>query len=84
MSGLSIWKVLTRRKILQLGGEDDSKLGRVLGPFDLTALGVGATLGVGVYVLAGNVARDQAGPSVVLSFLIAAAASFLAGISFKL
>lgn len=82
MSGLSIWKVLTRRKILQLG-EDDSKLGRVLGPFDLTALGVGATLGVGVYVLAGNVARDQAGPSVVLSFLIAAAASFLAGIAFE-
>lgn len=64
--------------------EESSKMGKVFGTFDLTALGVSATLGVGVYVLAGHVARDQAGPSVVLSFLIAAAASFLAGKSHQL
>ncbi|KAL3185704.1 hypothetical protein MRX96_028607 [Rhipicephalus microplus] len=46
--------------------------------FDVTAVGVAVSLGTGVYVLLPRVAREEAGPAVVLSFLVAAVASCLA------
>jgi len=55
------------------------KLKRVLNIFDLTALGIGSTLGCGVYVLAGTVAKSIAGPAVVLSFIVAAIVSSFSG-----
>ncbi|MGE5756631.1 MAG: amino acid permease [Planctomycetaceae bacterium] len=51
------------------GGE---RLHRVLGPVALTALGVGATIGAGIYVLTGEVAHNYSGPSMMLSFVLAA------------
>lgn len=74
----SLFAKLSRRKIVSTK-ESQSELRRVLTTFDLTFLGVGSTIGVGVYVLAGSVARNSAGPAVLLSFLVAAVASILAG-----
>lgn len=78
MAITSFWKALKRCKVLK-DNDNEIQLARVLNVLDLTALGVGSTLGLGVYVLAGSVAKTIAGPAVCLSFLVAAVASAFAG-----
>ncbi len=75
------WRQLFQRKSLdtllaEMAGEH--RLHRVLGPVSLTSLGVGATIGAGIFAMTGRVAAEDAGPAVVLSFVIAGVACALA------
>jgi len=64
------------------GGSKDPPLRRVLGPVDLTLLGIGAIIGTGIFVLTGQAAEAHAGPAVVLSMIIAGIASALAALCY--
>src|ERR1700694_3589757 len=48
----------------------DNRLHRVLGPVQLSALGVGAIIGTGIFVLTGVAAHDLTGPALMLSFVV--------------
>ncbi|XP_014242275.1 cationic amino acid transporter 4 [Cimex lectularius] len=60
----------------------DTPLKRCLNTFDITLLGVGHMVGAGIYVLTGTVARDLAGPGIVLSFIMAGMTSMLAALCY--
>jgi len=47
-------------------------LTRTLGPWGLTALGIGAVIGGGIFVITGQAAANHAGPAIMLSFVLAA------------
>jgi APA family basic amino acid/polyamine antiporter len=77
---------LFRRKSvadLQAEAEGDKRLHRALGPVNLTALGIGAIIGTGIFVLTGTVAAQNAGPAVVLSFVLAGLASVFAALCYS-
>ncbi|XP_017886270.1 cationic amino acid transporter 2-like isoform X1 [Ceratina calcarata] len=76
----SLYGTFSRKKEVNLS--QDTKLPRYLSTLDLTALGIGSTLGVGIYVLAGSVSKSIAGPAVIISFAIAAIASMFAGLCY--
>lgn len=72
----------TQKKHVDPKSLSQTELSRCLSIFDLTSLGIGSTLGAGIYVIAGEVARSVAGPAIVLSFFIAAVASILSGLCY--
>ncbi|XP_003218184.1 solute carrier family 7 member 14 [Anolis carolinensis] len=59
-----------------------TKLAQVLTTVDLVSLGVGSCVGTGMYVVSGLVAKEMAGPGVIVSFIIAAVASILSGVCY--
>ncbi|GAA0249414.1 amino acid permease [Rhodanobacter caeni] len=79
-----IAKLIRHKSIEHLQAEAGQRgdFRRVLGLWQLTAIGVGAIVGVGIFVLAGQQAAANAGPAVVLSFLIAGLGSACAALAY--
>lgn len=59
-----------------------NRLRRILGPGQLTALGVGAIIGTGIFILTGVAAHDRTGPALMLSFVMAGLACVFAALCY--
>ena len=64
------------------GDEPEYKLKKRLTALDLTVFGVGVVIGAGIFTVAGRAASTQAGPAVVISFLVAAVCCGLAALCY--
>ena len=76
---------LFRTKPLSLLLEEmkgENRLRRILGPVQLTALGVGAIIGTGIFILTGVAAHDRTGPALMLSFVLAGLACVFAALCY--
>ena len=60
----------------------ENRLRRVLGPVQLSSLGVGAIIGTGIFVLTGQAAHDKTGPALMLSFVSAGIACIFAALCY--
>jgi APA family basic amino acid/polyamine antiporter len=75
--------LLSRKPLADLQAEADrGLLRRSLGPWNLTALGIGSIIGTGIFVLTGTAASQNAGPSLVLSMIISAVGCGLSGLCY--
>jgi basic amino acid/polyamine antiporter, APA family len=77
-------KRLFARKTIKSMNEDNETAGykRDLGLWDLISIGVGGIIGAGIFVLTGRAAADNAGPGIVISYMIAGAISTLASLCY--
>jgi APA family basic amino acid/polyamine antiporter len=60
----------------------ESRLRRILGPVQLTSLGVGAIIGTGIFVLTGVAAHDKTGPALMVSFVVSGLACVFAALCY--
>src|SRR5262245_12706969 len=65
-----------------LGEAKSDQLRRVLGPWALIGLGIGAIIGAGIFVATGNAAREKAGPALMVSYMLAGFVCLLAALCY--
>jgi basic amino acid/polyamine antiporter, APA family len=75
--------LFTKKSLTELQAEAErGMLRRSLGPWNLTALGIGSIIGTGIFVLTGTAASQNAGPALVLSMIISAVDCAFAGLCY--
>jgi len=75
-------RVKPLQRILAEGADDKHGLRRSLGPWALTAMGIGPIIGTGIFVLTGVASATRAGPSLTISFIVAGIVSALAALCY--
>ncbi|HEX7370825.1 MAG TPA: amino acid permease, partial [Rhodanobacteraceae bacterium] len=79
---MTFWKQLWTTKPVEVETAGHNELKRTLGPWALTALGIGAIVGTGIFVLTGVAAANNAGPALAVSFVIAGFVCAMAAFSY--
>jgi len=80
---MSLFATKSLDRIIAESEGGDHHLKKTLGPGNLVALGIGAIIGAGLFSLTGIAAADNAGPAVVLSFVVAAIGCAFAGMCYS-
>jgi basic amino acid/polyamine antiporter, APA family len=80
-AGPGIWATKPAEDLIAETHERGAELKRVLGVLDLTALGVGAIVGTGIFVIIGE-AASEAGPAVVVAFALAAVSCLFSALAY--
>ena len=70
-------------RLLAEAGDNNKSLKKTLGAGTLMAMGIGAIIGAGIFVLTGVAAATRAGPSLTLSFIVAGIASAFAALCYS-
>ncbi|HEX4207723.1 MAG TPA: amino acid permease [Ktedonobacteraceae bacterium] len=78
----SLWRIKPMDSILQESDQQGGGLKRTLGVVGITAMGIGAIIGTGIFVLTGVAAATYAGPALIISFVVAGIVSGLAAICY--
>src|SRR5262245_51859675 len=82
---IMIWDQLFAKKsveTLHAEMEGENRLRRILGPINLTSLGIGAIIGAGIFVMTGRAAAVDAGPAIMLSYVVAGIGCALAALCY--
>ena len=80
---MGLWTRKTIEQLQSLSEGGPHKLKRSLGPFSLILLGIGCVIGAGLFSITGIAAAENAGPAIVISFIIAALGCALAGLCYS-
>ncbi|MFG2890810.1 amino acid permease [Streptomyces sp. NPDC048248] len=77
-----MFRTKTVEQSIQDTEEPEHALKKSLSALDLTVFGVGVVIGTGIFVLTGKIAKEQAGPAVALSFVVAGVVCALAALCY--
>ncbi|CAF4020374.1 unnamed protein product, partial [Rotaria sordida] len=85
MAQVVVERLFARKPMIDVQKQLDTTQGfkRTLNWIQLLTIGLGATIGAGIFVLSGQAAANYSGPSIIISFVIAGVIALLSSLSFS-